>query len=118
VQDAVADLPSFSKVVIMSFSHAEDLEIVQACLQRQRALSDIAWIGLIGSKSKWARFHRRLAARGFTDEELEQVVCPIGLPAIRGKEPAVIALAVAAQLLAGPSPLLSTQKPQPEAPQN
>lgn len=113
VQDAVADLPAFSKVVIMSFSHAEDFDIVEACLRRQRGLSDLAWIGLIGSRSKWASFHHRLAAKGFNHDELAQVVCPIGLPAITGKEPAVIALAVAAQLLARPAPLLSTQKPQP-----
>jgi xanthine dehydrogenase accessory factor len=115
VQDAVADLPACSKVVIMSFSHAEDLDIVEACLRRQRARSDLAWIGLIGSQSKWASFRHRLVAKGFNDDEVAQVVCPIGSPVVRGKEPAVIALAVAVQLEARPYPLLSTQKPQPSA---
>ena len=50
-------------------------------------------IGLIGSATKWATFRHRLGARGYTDAELSQVQCPIGLPGIRGKEPEVIAVA-------------------------
>lgn len=99
VQAAVADLAPHSQVLIMSFSHAEDLEVVAACLQRQRQHGDLDFIGLIGSATKWAVFRRRLAQRGFATEELDQVTCPIGLPGITGKEPEVIAVAVAAQLL-------------------
>lgn len=99
VQAAVADLMPGSLVVVMSFSHAEDLEIVAACLTRQRARADLPFIGLIGSKSKWATFRHRLEARGFTAQELAQVTCPIGVPGIHGKAPEVIAVAVAAQLL-------------------
>jgi xanthine dehydrogenase accessory factor len=99
VQASVADLPSGSLVVVMSFSHAEDLEVVAACLTRQRSRSDLPFIGLIGSKSKWATFRHRLEARGFTAAELAQVTCPIGVPGIAGKAPEVIAVAVAAQLL-------------------
>lgn len=102
VQAAVAQLDARSRVLIMSFSHAEDLDVVAACLQRQRRQHDLAFIGLIGSKTKWATFRRQLRARGFSDAELDQVTCPIGLPAIAGKEPEVIAVSVAAQLLALP----------------
>ena len=56
-------------------------------------------MGLIGSKTKWATFCHRLQARGFGDEELARITCPIGVPGIGGKEPEVIAVAVAAQLL-------------------
>lgn len=100
VQVALADLPANSAILIMSFSHAEDLDIVAAALTRQRARGDVRYIGLIGSKTKWATFRHRLSVRGFSDAELQQVICPIGLPAIRGKRPAVIAVAVVAQLLA------------------
>ena len=100
VQAAVADLPAGSAVLVMSFSHAEDLEIVAACLARQRQWDDLRYIGLIGSRTKWARFGHRLAERGFGDDELARVTCPIGLPDIAGKQPAVVALAVVAQLLA------------------
>ncbi len=99
VQAAVGDLAPGSRVLVMSFSHAEDLDIVAACLRRQRERGDLAFIGLIGSKTKWATFRHRLADRGYTEAELAQVTCPIGLPGIAGKQPEVIAVAVAAQLL-------------------
>lgn len=99
VQRAVQDLAPGSRVLIMSFSHAEDLDIVAACLQRQREQGDLGYIGLIGSKSKWASFRQRLEVRGFTAEQLAQVTSPIGVPGVIGKQPEVIAVAVAAQLL-------------------
>ena len=99
VQAAVAGLAPQSRVLIMSFSHAEDLEVVAACLRRQREKNDLPYVGLIGSQTKWATFRRRLEARGFTPAELARITCPIGVPGISGKEPEVIAVAVAAQLL-------------------
>lgn len=100
VQDAVRSLTPQSSVLIMSFSHAEDLDIVIRCLQRQRERGDLPFVGLIGSKTKWATFRHRLEARGFSDTEIAHVTCPIGLPGIQGKEPAVIAASVVGQLLA------------------
>ena len=99
VQAAVRHLAPQSRVLIMSFSHAEDLDVLAACLQRQRDHSDLPYIGLIGSQTKWATFRQRLAARGYTTAELAHVTSPIGVPGIAGKEPDVIAVAVAAQLL-------------------
>ena len=99
VHAAVDTLPAHSRVLIMSFSHAEDLDLVAACLKRQRTRADLPYIGLIGSKSKWASFRQQLLARGFTEPELAQVTCPIGVPGIADKRPEVIAIAVAAQLL-------------------
>ena len=99
VQAAVPGLAPQSRVLIMSFSHAEDLDVVAACLLRRRQRGDLPFIGLIGSKTKWATFRGRLRARGFTDAELDAVTCPIGVPGIGGKQPEVIAVAVAAQLL-------------------
>mgnify|MGYP001615263910 FL=1 len=83
----------------MSFSHAEDLDVLAACLTRQRSNGDLPFIGLIGSQTKWASFSHRLLARGFTEQELSYVTCPIGVAGISGKQPEVIAVAVAAQLL-------------------
>ncbi len=99
VQGAVPGLASGSRVLIMSFSHAEDLDIVAACLARQRAQGDLPYVGLIGSKTKWATFRHRLEARGYSAAELSHVTSPIGVSGIAGKEPEVIAVAVAAQLL-------------------
>ena len=99
VQSAVDDVASGSRVLIMSFSHAEDLEVVAACLRRLRTRNDLPYVGLIGSATKWATFRHRLEARGFAAEELDRITSPIGVPGIDGKEPDVIAVAVAAQLL-------------------
>ena len=99
VQSAVADLPAGARVVVVSFSHAEDLDIVAACLVRQRTHADLPYIGLIGSKTKWAAFQTRLQARGFTAAELAHITCPIGIAGLADKRPEVIAVAVVAQLL-------------------
>ena len=102
VQAAVADLVPGSAVLIMSFSHAEDLDVVAACLSRQRERGDLPFIGLIGSQTKWATFRHRLEARGFGPDDWTAVTCPIGVPGIVGKAPEVVAVAVAAQLLQQP----------------
>jgi len=104
VQAAVRDLAPHSRVLIMSFSHAEALDIVAACLQRLRDRRDLTYVGLIGSRTKWATFRHRLQERGFRPQELAQVTCPIGVPGVPGKQPEVIAVAVAAQLLQAPLP--------------
>ena len=61
--------------------------------------SGAARFGLIGSRTKRRQFEHRLRERGVAQARLDAMVCPIGLPGITGKEPAVIAVAVAAQLL-------------------
>ncbi|MCF3933564.1 xanthine dehydrogenase accessory protein XdhC [Acuticoccus sp. M5D2P5] len=78
--------------LVMTHSHAVDLEIVAAALSRP-----FAFLGLIGTATKRAIFTRRLAERGL---DAARLTCPIGLPFIDGKEPSVIAASVAAQLLA------------------
>ena len=99
VHAAVSQLQPASHVLIMSFSHAEDLDVVAACLTRLRDKNDLPFIGLIGSKTKWATFRHRLEERGFSKEEIARITCPIGIDGVQGKEPEVIAVSVAAQLL-------------------
>jgi xanthine dehydrogenase accessory factor len=93
--DEVPDLPAGADVVVLTHSHALDLEVVEAALRRR----DLGYLGLIGSKTKRATFLSRLEARGRTPEELSRLTCPMGVEGITGKEPAVIAVAVAAELL-------------------
>lgn len=102
--DAVPDLAAGAAVLVMTHNHAEDFDILAACLKRQRERRDLAFLGLIGSRTKWASFRQRLQARGFGADELGRVVCPIGVPGVAGKQPGVIAVAVLAQLLALPPP--------------
>jgi xanthine dehydrogenase accessory factor len=84
--------------IVMTHSHELDEEICHAILIRD----DFAFLGLIGSRSKGRRFVHRLAKRGISEAALERLICPIGLPGISGKEPATIALSLAAQLMSEP----------------
>jgi len=94
--EAEIDLaPVMSYFLIMTHDHALDLLLCQALFKR----GEFAFFGLIGSQSKRAVFERRLAAKGIVDEQLAQMICPIGMAGIRGKEPEVIAVSVVAQLL-------------------
>ena len=97
-RNAAAELaaaPSNAAVVVMTHSHPLDLEIVHAALAAER----FAYVGLIGSASKRARFLQRLRNAGLRDDLADTLVCPIGNPRIRSKAPAAIAAGVAAQLL-------------------
>jgi xanthine dehydrogenase accessory factor len=85
--------------LVLTHSHDLDLRITEAILRR----GDFGWLGLIGSATKRARFMHRYEQRGISPESLARLSCPIGLPGIDGKEPAVIALAVVAQLLGLPT---------------
>lgn len=90
--DAAAPGTSF---LVMTHSHALDLCLCHAILSR----SSRDWFGLIGSGSKRRQFEARLRERGIDAARIGDMVCPIGLPGIAGKAPAVIAASVAAQLL-------------------
>ena len=92
----VKDAPRGCFYLVMTHSHATDLEICDRILAR----GDFGYLGLIGSDTKRTSFLRRLRARGHGEAMLNRLVCPIGLPQITGKEPASIAVAVAGQLLA------------------
>jgi xanthine dehydrogenase accessory factor len=94
-EDAVADLLPGTDAVVMTHSHQVDFQIVEALLRRP----ELGYVGLIGSRTKRERFLKRLAERGRPPEELARLTCPIGVPGIRGKLPAEIAVAVAAELL-------------------
>ena len=87
--------PPGAFVLVMTHAHPLDLAITAAALGR----SDLPFVGLIGSATKQARFERRFRAAGLAENRIASLVCPIGLPGIRGKEPAVIAASVTAQLL-------------------
>ncbi|TWC71313.1 xanthine dehydrogenase accessory protein XdhC [Herbaspirillum sp. SJZ099] len=81
--------------LVMTHSHALDQQLTERILKRD----DIGWFGLIGSHTKRKQFEHRLAERGITQEQLNRMTCPIGIPGIYGKEPASIAIAVTAQLM-------------------
>ena len=92
---ALAEVPGGALIFVMSHSHAIDFELCRAALQRD----DLPFIGLIGSATKGARFRQRFIKDGLTETQMCRLVSPIGLGGISGKEPAVIGISVAAQIL-------------------
>jgi xanthine dehydrogenase accessory factor len=98
VGEAILDrLPRGSHLLIMTHDHAEDLALCDAALRQPEG--HLGSIGLIGSAAKWSRFRATLAEHGHRAERIAAIQCPIGVPGISGKEPAVIAVSVAAALL-------------------
>ncbi len=91
----LADAPDDALIVVMTHSHPLDLEIVAAALGAER----FGYVGLIGSPTKRARFLSQMRAAGLSQPCLARLVCPIGVPGVEGKEPAMIAALTAAQLL-------------------
>lgn len=96
VSEELENAPDGSFVVVMTHSHGLDLDIVHAALSANR----FGYVGLIGSATKRARFEHRLRDAGVADTQIAQLICPIGIEGITTKEPAGIAVSVAAQLLA------------------
>jgi xanthine dehydrogenase accessory factor len=91
----LAELPPGTHVLIMTHDHAEDAALCDAVLRRP----DVGSVGLIGSAGKWARFRRKLEDEGHAPEAVDRITTPIGLPELTGKDPATIAVSVAAALL-------------------
>ncbi|MEO0523055.1 MAG: xanthine dehydrogenase accessory protein XdhC [Pseudomonadota bacterium] len=99
--DIVAQAPDDATHFIMTHDHDLDLALCHAALQRA-----FGFVGLIGSKTKWARFRSRLSALGHSDEQIARITCPIGDPSL-GKHPQAIAIGVAQALLKTAAPTKS-----------
>jgi xanthine dehydrogenase accessory factor len=94
--EAVEALPFDARTtwcVVMTHRHDLDERIVDALLRRP-----LRYLGLIGSRTKWARFRQRLEARGAPAEAIARVRCPVGME-LGAETPAEIAASVAAELV-------------------
>jgi xanthine dehydrogenase accessory factor len=105
---SLAAAPDGTFVLVMTHSHALDLEIVAAALASGR----FPHVGLIGSDTKRARFVKRLAEIGIPADRIASLVCPIGIPGIGSKAPALIAAATVAQLLVRDEALQAAGRPE------
>lgn len=106
----LAELPVGTHVLVMTHDHAEDAALIDAALRSDRPGS----IGLIGSSAKWARFRKKLLADGHTPGDLERITTPIGLPELTGKDPATIAVGIAAALLLAVERSKAAQRADPQ----
>lgn len=91
----IAHAPHDAAILVLTHSHALDLALCDAALRHP----DFPLIGVIGSQTKRARFVSRLHQMGHGEKTLARLTCPIGLPDLGSKAPAVIAAGVAVQLL-------------------
>jgi xanthine dehydrogenase accessory factor len=91
----LAEAPRDALIIVMTHSHPLDFEITVAALRRRT----FDFVGLIGSETKRGRFTSFARQMGVAQSDIDRLVCPIGITEIKGKEPAVIAAALAAQLL-------------------
>ncbi len=96
VVDEVDEMPAGSYFIVMTHNHQLDLELTQAILARD----DFAYYGLIGSRTKRVKFEHRLRERGFSAEQMQRMRCPMGLPEVKGKLPAEIAISIAGEIVA------------------
>jgi xanthine dehydrogenase accessory factor len=96
VVDEVENMPAGSYFIVMTHNHQLDLELTAAILER----NDFTYYGLIGSKSKRAKFEHRLRDRGFQPERVQRMRCPMGIAEVKGKLPVEIAVSIAGEVIA------------------
>ena len=93
--NSLAQAPDDAYILILTHDHGIDFDIVHAALKMQR----FSYVGVIGSKTKKARFKSRLIQAGLSQGVVDKMICPIGIPSIKSKNPAAIATSVTAELL-------------------
>jgi xanthine dehydrogenase accessory factor len=92
---ALGAVPAGTHVLVMTHDHAEDFALCDAALR----CTHLGSIGLIGSAAKRTRFRQGLTVEGHDAAAIDRIRCPIGLPGLTSKEPAAIAVSVAAELM-------------------
>jgi len=91
----IDDAPAGSYFLVMTHDHGLDQRLCERILGRD----DFAYFGLIGSRAKRRNFETRMRRRGIDPARFARMTCPIGVAGISGKQPARIAIAVAAEIL-------------------
>jgi xanthine dehydrogenase accessory factor len=98
LESAIDEAGAGTIYLVMTYSHDLDYALCARVLQR----GDFRYLGLIGSRTKRRNFEKTMADLGIEKALTARVVCPIGIDGISSKQPSVIAVATAAQLLALP----------------
>lgn len=94
--DVIEQLPEHSQILILTHNHQLDFDLVEAAIKR----NTFSYIGCIGSDTKAERFQMRLKHRGFSEEQVADMICPVGNLDVPGKLPMEVAVSMAGQLIA------------------
>jgi xanthine dehydrogenase accessory factor len=92
---AVESCKPNSYFLVMTHDHALDQQLCETILSR----GDGQYCGLIGSATKGLKFRQRLMKKGYKQQELESLTCPVGLKYLKSKKPMEIAVSISAELL-------------------
>lgn len=95
---ALQSLPDRTRVAIATGNHELDLRCCELALKNRK----LSYIGCLGSLKKATITRSRLADLGVPESRINDLKMPIGLDSITGKQPAIIAASIVAQLLADP----------------
>lgn len=95
LEEIIEAAPADTFIAIFTHSHELDYRLARAALRR----GDLSYVGLIGSRTKRARFEGRFRDDGLDDAAIARLTCPLGVTGLKGKDPAVIAVSLAAELL-------------------
>ncbi|MFY0700630.1 MAG: xanthine dehydrogenase accessory protein XdhC [Bermanella sp.] len=93
--DIIKTLPTNSQVLVLTHNHQLDFELIEHALKR----NDFSFVGCIGSDTKAQRFQMRLAHKGFSEDHITNMICPVGDVSIPGKLPMEVAVSISAQLI-------------------
>ena len=93
--DIINTLPENSQILVLTHNHQLDYELVETALKK----GNFSFVGCIGSETKAKRFQMRLQHKGFNEEQISQMLCPVGELDIPGKLPMQVAVSMAAQLI-------------------
>lgn len=91
----ISELQPGALVLIMTHNHQLDFELVELALKTPQ----VAFCGMIGSDTKARRFITRLQNKGMSENQIEKLVSPVGIPQVRGKKPIEVAISIAGQIV-------------------
>jgi xanthine dehydrogenase accessory factor len=80
-------------ILVTTHEHALDQDLLEILVARE-----YAWLGLVGSRAKVAKFFLRLRAAGVDESHFSKVSAPVGLD-LGAETPAEIAVAVAGEIV-------------------
>lgn len=101
----VVTAPRDSAFLVLTHNHQLDFDLAKTVLAQRPQ----AFLGVIGSVTKAARFRHKLVLMGISEKALGNLRCPVGLADVTGKLPMEVAISIVGQLISLYQPAADTQ---------